>query len=33
VPIGLVIDDELGDHPQLPTSSFLHETPEILQRA
>jgi hypothetical protein len=27
------VDNEFDDHPELSTSGFLHETPEILQRA
>ncbi len=27
-----MVDDEFDDHPELSTSGFLHETPEILQR-
>src|ERR1700720_4995506 len=28
-----MVDDELGDHPQLSSSGLLHETAEILHRA
>ena len=30
--IGSVVDDELGNHPQLSTLGLLHEAPEILHR-